>query len=167
MRIICPCCQADFPVEAGINDVAARNAVKMAFGLTPFGDLMLGYVQLFKPAKRAMPIARLVKILEELLQMIREGRVHRNGRAWPAPMDVWKCAFEEMLGRREKLTLPLKNHSYLITIIAGAADKAEGAVEKHTENKKQGGRTQRNQEKIKTAPMPREVQEKIKKILNK
>lgn len=43
--MICPCCQTDFPIEAGINDVAARNAVKRAFSLTQLGDLLLGYVQ--------------------------------------------------------------------------------------------------------------------------
>lgn len=167
MKIVCPCCQADFPLEAGINDVAARNAVKLAFGLTPFGDLMLGYVQLFKPANRAMPIARLAKILEELLAMIKQGRINRNGRTWAAPMDAWKSAFEEMLERRDKLTLPLKNHSYLLTIIAGFADKAEGHQEKQQESRKQGGITKRDEPKAKPAKMPQEVKAQLNEFLNK
>ena len=167
MRIICPCCQSDFPIEAGINDVAARNAVKLAFGLTPFGDLVLGYVQLFKPANRAMPIARLVKILEELLAMIKQGRINRSGRTWAAPMDAWKSAFEEMLERRDKLTLPLKNHSYLLTIIAGFADKTEGSQEKQQEARKQGGVTKRDEPKRKAAKMPQEVKAQLNEFLNK
>ena len=43
MRIVCPCCQTDFPIEAGINDVDARAAVQRAFALTPIGKLLLGY----------------------------------------------------------------------------------------------------------------------------
>lgn len=39
--MICPCCQTDFPIEAGSNEVAARNAVKRAFSLPQLWDLLL------------------------------------------------------------------------------------------------------------------------------
>lgn len=141
MQLTCPCCLADFPIEAAINDVAARNAIVRAFSLTPFGDLLLGYVQLFKPAQRAVSMPRLVKLLDELMPMIQAGRIERNGRIWPAPQEYWRQAFEEMLAKREQLTLPLKSHGYLLTIISGFADKAESRTETKSEDQR-AGRTQ-------------------------
>lgn len=165
--MICPCCQTDFPIEAGINDVAARNAVKRAFGLTPIGDLLLGYVQLFKPEKRALSMARVVKLLDELLPMIEAGRIEHKGRVWPAPQDYWKAALEEMIGKRDTLTLPLKSHGYLLTIIAGAADKAHAKVEAAQEMRKRTGRAQQDQAENVTKGMPEEIRGKLQQFLNK
>lgn len=167
MRLICPCCQTDFPIEAGINDVAARNAVKRAFSLTPMGDLLLAYVQLFKPAKRALSMARLVKILDELLPMIQTGKIEHKGRIWPAPQDYWRMALEEIISKRDTLTLPIKSHGYLFTIIAGQADKAAKKEEETQEMRKRSGRVQQEQDAAITKGMPEEVRSQLQQILNK
>lgn len=165
--MICPCCQADFPIEAGINDVAARNAVKRAFSLTPLGDLLLGYVQLFKPAKRVLSMARLVKLLDELLPMIQDGKIEHKGRVFPAPQDAWRSALEEMLSKRDTLVLPLKSHGYLITIIAGAADKAAAKREAAQEMRARSGRAQQEQAESAAKAMPEAVRNQLQQILNK
>lgn len=168
MQLICPCCQTAFPIEAGINDVAARNAIKRAFSLSPLGELLLAYVQLFRSPKRVLSIAKLVKVLDEIIPLIQTGRIEHRGRIWAAPLNNWRSALEEMLDRREKLTLPLKNHSYLFTIIAGFADKAEGNLETQTEARKVGGASRRQQaEEPKSKAMPQEVKDKLNQFLNK
>jgi hypothetical protein len=167
MQIICPCCQADFPIEAGINDVAARNAVKRAFSLTPLGDQLLGYVQLFKPEKRAMSMAKLVKLLDELLPMIQSGRIEHKGRVWPAPQEYWRMALAEMIGKRDTLTLPLKSHGYLFTIIAGQADKGAAKGEAEQEMRKRTGRAQQAQNEAISKGMPEAVRNQLQQILNK
>jgi hypothetical protein len=167
MQIICPCCQADFPIEAGINDVAARNAVKRAFSLTPLGDLLLGYVQLFKPEKRAMSMVKLVKLLDELLPMIQAGRIEHKGRIWPAPQEYWRMALAEMIGKRDTLTLPLKSHNYLFAIISGAADKAAKKQEEVQEMRKRTGRAQQEQNEATAKAMPEAVRNQLQQILNK
>lgn len=167
MRVICPCCQTDFPIEAGISDVAARNAIKRAFSLTPLGDLLLGYVQLFRPAQRAISMTKLVKLLDELLPMIQAGRIEHNKRVFAAPHDYWKAALEEMIAKRDTLTLPLKSHGYLLTIIAGAADKASAKIEAAQEMRKRTGRAQQEQDDATAKGMPEEIKNQIQKIINK
>jgi len=139
VRLTCPCCQAEFPLEAALNDVAARQAVVRAFRQTPYGDLLTGYVGLFKPEKRAISMARLAKLLDELLDMIAKGTVERGGRIYSAPQAYWQQGLEEMLARRDSLTLPLKSHGYLITIVAGYSDKAEAKAEAKAEERKRTG----------------------------
>jgi len=46
----------------------------------------------------------------------------------------------EMLAKRDALTLPLKGHGYLLTIIAGFSEKAEAKKEAQIEAAR-GGRT--------------------------
>lgn len=141
MRITCPCCQADFPIEAGINDVEARNAIKRAFSLTPIGGQLLAYVQLFKPESRVMQMAKLTRLLDELVAMIRSGQIRHNGTLYPAPQSYWEDAINQMLDNRQQLKLPMKTHGYLLSIIAGYADKAASRAEKQAEARKIGGAT--------------------------
>lgn len=167
MRIICPSCQTDFPIEAGINDLNARAAVQRAFSLTPIGKALLGYVQLFKPEKRALSMDRVVKILDQIIPMVQAGKIEYNGRTWPAPQPYWQSAIEQMLDARETLRLPLKNHNYLFAIISGQADKAEGKQEAQTEARKAGGVSQRSSEPPKTKGMPEEIRGQLNQFLNK
>lgn len=167
MRMICPSCQTDFPIEAGINDVAARNAIKRAFSLTPLGDLLLAYVHLFKPEKRMLSTVRLVKILDELLPMIESGKIEHKGRVYPAPHDYWRMALEEMIAKRDTLTLPIKSHGYLLTIIASAADKMTAKAEAQHEMRKRTGRAQQEQNEAITKGMPEEIRNQLQKIINK
>ena len=140
MNLICPCCQAVYPIEAALNDIAGRQAIAAAFKLTPFGDLLLGYTRLFTPPKRALSNLRTAKLIEELLPMIREAKIERGGRIWSAPQDYWAMGLNEILAKRDNLTLPLKGHGYLLTIIAGYSEKAEAKKEAQIEAAR-GGRT--------------------------
>lgn len=167
MRIVCPCCQTDFPIEAGINDVDARVAVQRAFSLTPIGKLLLAYVQLFKPPKRAMTWAKAVKILDQLIPMIQAGQIEHKGSIWAAPHVYWEQAIEQMIDGREKLTLPLSGHGYLFKIISGYADKSEGKRETQTEARKVGGISQREREQPKSKGMPEETRQQLNQFLNK
>lgn len=140
MNLICPCCHAVYPIEAALNDLAGRQAIVEAFKLTTFGDLLLGYVKLFTPPKRALSNMRMGKLLEELLPLIREAKIERNGRILNAPQDYWRMALAEMLAKRDggALTLPLKSHGYLLAIIEGYNLKAEARQEQQVEDRKAG-----------------------------
>jgi len=167
VRIVCPCCQTDFPLEAGINDVDARAAVQRAFTLTPIGKALLGYVQLFKPEKRSLSWSKAVKILDQLIPMILEGKIEYKGRVWAAPHAHWESAIQQMLDTRETLRLPLEKHNYLFAIISGYADKAEGKREAQEEARKQGGTSQRIREPPKNKSMPEETRQQLNQFLNK
>ena len=135
MRLTCPNCYETLSLAALIEHDAAREAIKLALEFpAPLGKQLLQYASLFKPAQRALSMDRFASILNELLPMIQAAQIERNGRAWPAPQ-----AFETMLQSRDKLALPLKSHGYLLEILVGSANKAEGKAEKQTEQGRKYG----------------------------
>lgn len=166
-RFVCPCCYTDSPIEAGINDLNARISVQRALSLTPVGKQLLAYANLFKPEKRNLSWAKVVKILNQLVPMIVDAKIEYNGRTWAAPAPYWEQAIEQMLDTRETLRLPMKNHNYLFAIISGYADKTEGKRESQAEARKQGGLSQRHREQPKTKAMPEETRQQLSKYLNK
>jgi hypothetical protein len=139
MKISCPGCGAVFSMDALLGSEAARDAVLAALILpAPLGGQMIRYIALFRPAKRQLSMDRVAKLLNELLPMIEQGKIERNGRTWSAPQDYWKMAIEDMLTKRDMLTLPLLSHGYLLAIIEGYNLKAEQRREQQHENKLSG-----------------------------
>lgn len=137
MHLICPACAARFSIEAALTDEAARTAVAAALKMpAPLGDLTLRYLALFRPHKRALSWDRAAKLLTELLAPIQAAQVERHGRAWAAPLELWRQALEQMLERRDALQLPLKSHGYLFEIVAALAIKNAGAQEHKAEAQK-------------------------------
>lgn len=142
MKLTCPACGATASLDVLIGHEGARNAVITALGLpAPLGKQLVQYVALFRPASRNLSMDRLESLLSELQPMIEAAKIERNGRIWSAPMEYWKSALEEMVNKRDKLTLPLKSHGYLFTIIEGYSSKAEAKQETQIEQQR-GGRTQ-------------------------
>ena len=139
MNLVCPICQAEYPLAAAMNDVAARQAVVKAFSLTQMGDRLIAYVALFKPAKQALSMVRLAKLLDGLVDMVKAGQIKKNGNTYAAPQQYWMQAIDQMLGNRQALSLPLKNHNYLIAIIASASEKVEAQKEADAEKGRQYG----------------------------
>lgn len=80
----------------------------------------------------------MASLLAELNPMIIEARITRNGRVYAAPREVWVAAIDSILASRDRLTLPLKSHGYLLEIIVGQIHKAEQAAETKRENSRAG-----------------------------
>ena len=141
MKTACPACGATLSLDALIGHEGARAAVMIALKFpAPLGNLLVQYLALFRPAKRQLSFDRVASLLNELLPMIEAGKIERSGRIWSAPQDYWKLALEDMLAKRDKLTLPLKGHGYLLAIIEGYGNKAEARQEAQTEARR-GGHT--------------------------
>jgi hypothetical protein len=141
MKASCPACGATFSLDTLLGNEGARDAVMAALAMpAPIGKLLVQYLGLFRPAQRQLSFDRVANLLNELLPMISAACIERNGRTWSAPQDYWKQALEEMLGKRDNLTLPLKSHGYLLAIIEGYSSKAEARQESQNEARK-GGHT--------------------------
>lgn len=152
MQLTCPCCFARYALEAALTDDDARKAVAIAFKLpAPLGDLLLRYIGLFRPPKRALAWDRAARLLAEILDPIRAGRIERHGQAWAAPLDYWRESIEEILGRRDKLQLPPRNHGYLFEILASRASRAAGKAEVAAEAAR---RRRAHRTSLGTAPQP-------------
>ena len=128
MRLTCPCCGAQHSLESLLNDAAARQAVAAALALPGLGDRLVRYLGLFRPAGgRGLTWDRVARLLEELNTALAAGQIERHGQLWPAPLDYWKLALDQMLDSRPTLTLPLKSHGYLYEILVGLSRKAAEA----------------------------------------
>jgi len=155
MKTTCPACGAVSSLDAIIGSEGARDAVMAALQLpAPLGKLLVQYLALFRPPKRQLSFDRVATILGELQPMIQAASIERNGRTWSAPQDYWKMALEEIVTKRDRLTLPLKSHGYLLEIIAGYSNKAEARQESQTEARR-GGHTPIGATQLPTPPAGR------------
>lgn len=125
MRVQCPCCGEQYPLEAGFaDDDGKRLAAQFAEMEPRLGRAMLAYLRLFSPAKRGLRTSRAIKLVEELMLLIKAGSVTRDARTSdckPASTAMWAAGIEQMLAQRERLSLPLDNHHYLRAVVFGIA----------------------------------------------
>jgi hypothetical protein len=139
MKATCPACGAVASLDVLLGHEGARDAVMVALQLpAPLGKLLVQYVALFRPAQRQLSLDRVANLLGELLPLIAEAKIERNGRIWSAPQEYWAAALNEMLAKRDALTLPLKSHGYLLAVIEGYSNKAEAKQEAGTEARRGG-----------------------------
>lgn len=123
-------------IDVLIAHEGAREAVLTALQLpAPIGKLLVQYLAMFRPPRRQLSWERVGTILGELRDPLAAAQIERHGRAWPAPLEYWKAALEQMVQLRDqgKLQLPLKSHGYLLEVIAGMSGKDEAKAEKNRE----------------------------------
>ncbi|KAF2406666.1 hypothetical protein SAMN04490179_4503 [Pseudomonas antarctica] len=140
MRVQCPCCGEQFPLEAGfLDDEGKRLAAQFADIEPRLGRAILGYLRLFSPAKRGLRTTRAIKLVEELMTAINAGTVTRDARtaeAKPASPAMWTAGIDQMLAQRERLSLPLDNHHYLRAVVFGIANDPALAAKVHQSDPK-------------------------------
>jgi hypothetical protein len=118
----------------------AREALVEAMGMNAaLGKRLVQYLALFRPPHRQLTMDRVAKLLREIAPCIKEARIERNGRIWPIPQESWSLALDEIVAKKDKLTLPLKSHGYLFEMLIGAADKVEAKAEQATETRRAQG----------------------------
>jgi hypothetical protein len=155
-------------IDVLIGHEGAREAVLAALQLpAPLGKLLVLYLAMFRPAKRQLSWERVSSLLEELRAPIAAAQIERHGRTWPAPLEYWKAALEQMVQLRDaaKLQLPLKSHGYLLEVIAGMSGKAEAKAENDREGHRAGHaksaspsfRVMERSEPVVAAEMPEEL----------
>lgn len=167
MKLTCPSCGASMSLDIVLANEGAREAIMLALRMpAPIGKLLVQYVALFRPASRSLSFDRVAGLLSELLPMIEAARIERSGRTWAAPQEAWRAALDEILSKRDKLTLPLKSHGYLLEILAGYANKAEAKDEAKIEadRKNQYHRPHQPSEGPKRARMPDEIRTQLKQL---
>lgn len=134
MRITCPNCCESYPIDAGFADDDGKRLAALCADMEPvLGRAVIGYLRLFRPAKTALRTVRAVKIVEDLLALVRAGTVcrdERGGLRRPAPAAIWAAGIEQLLATPGKLSLPLANHHYLRAVVYGLADQADASAER-------------------------------------
>jgi hypothetical protein len=165
VRLTCQACGAIISLDAALCHEGAREAVQIALQLpAPLGKVLVQYIALFRPEKRQLSMDRVSGLLGELLPMIEAGKIERNGKIFAAPQTYWQQALEDMLAKRDQLTLPLRSHGYLLTIIAGYADKAEAKAEQRAEDNKRFNIMKPGQTKAVKSTAPLNIGEHLKQL---
>lgn len=140
MRMTCPSCGAEFTLDVLIAHDGAREALAEAMGMNlPLGKRLVQYLGLFRPAHRQLTMDRVAALLKEISPCIKAAQIERHGRIWTVPLDSSVWALDEIVAKKDKLTLPLKSHGYLFEMLIGAADKIEATAEKKTETRRAHG----------------------------
>jgi hypothetical protein len=133
MKVVCPCCGVDFPIDAGLNDADARRFAALMGELPPaVARLMPAYLRLHKPLKQGLRWSRMVSLLNDLAAEIKAAQVTHGGITYAAPADLWIGCIEKVLAM-PNLELPLSGNGLLRKIVAGSASKAAGLAEQKTE----------------------------------
>lgn len=149
-NVTCPNCNTAGSLDLFLGHQAASEALRALATLHPSGTRLqsaaMRYVGLFAPRKQQMRMDRVAGLLRELQGLLASGRVEWEGATYAAPLDYWIGGMEAMLARRDagKLDLPIENHNYLRSVVAGAADKAEAQAEAQAERHREdtaAGRT--------------------------
>lgn len=131
---VCPDCGTVRPITEYLSEARARQALHAALKLDPrLADPLLEYLLLFAPPGRKLAANKLVRLLTELGDMVGAGQVTRGHMTYATPTDYWRMGLEEMIARRDRLTLPLKSHGYLQEVVCGIANKAAGVTERKAE----------------------------------
>lgn len=141
MRVKCPSCNAEMDLDVLLAHEEGRHVLAqlLAQGV-PMGALLLRYVGLFRPGKRALAMSRTLALLAELWPDMARGAITRKGREWPTTPAQWQQAIELVLQARDKgtLTPPLTSHGYLYEVLLGLVDKSEGLAEREREQQARG-----------------------------
>lgn len=143
MRVSCPSCNAESSLEVLLGREADVRALAAFIERhVSFGEQLVRYAALFRPAKRRLGIARLVQLLGEVLPDIERGAITRKGREWAAPREAWKAGIDAIFAKRDKgtLTLPLTNHGLLLEIICSGAEQLEARAEVQREEDRRNRR---------------------------
>lgn len=109
----------------------------------------LSYLSLFRPKSgSAIQLTKVERLTTDLVDLIKLRYVHVQGQVdRPSSPRIWAQAMEQMIEQAPRLTLPIKNHNYLKSIVWDVADKADHGQEKKTIVHKQN---------IQTRPIPRD-----------
>ncbi|MEG0920653.1 MAG: hypothetical protein RSG22_04495 [Comamonas sp.] len=132
-EIACPACSYEFDLLAVVKDEADQKAVNafMHTCVPGISDRMLRYTLLFKTPKHAMTMRKQLKLVTPMLPDIDRRAISWKGRDLAAPLAHWAEAIDQMLAAAQagRLELPMRNHNYLFSVLAGMADKVDATAE--------------------------------------
>ena len=135
MVLECPCCHARFSAAAALLGEDGRRLIERLAKLGELGEDVLRYLELFRPAGRALGWSRAARLADDLIEDVQAARVRRRGVDRAAPRDLWRRGVAQLLARRDAggLTLPLRSHGYLREVVWRLAEEAAARAERADE----------------------------------
>lgn len=159
MHVTCPSCSESFPIAAGFLEADGKRFGMLLAGMEPaLGRAVLEYLALFSPGKQKLRLTKAIKLVADLDALVSEITVCRDERGGirrPVTTSHWVAGIEQMLEKRQVLTLPLANHNYLRSVVFGIADQASADAEIRREAWARSGKSTSRGTGI-SPPQPRE-----------
>jgi len=140
--IACPACGTELTLEHLVGHLDDEHAFARLVALSvPMAHLVVQYIALFAPEKQRLTLRKKVRIIQQLVPDLQRQAITHKGRDWPAPLNAWADAIEQMLAARTagRLKLPMSGHGYLYAVLAGIADKQEHQAEEQHEQQLRTG----------------------------
>lgn len=141
---VCPACGAEESLDAllhrMIDDDATRRLLADIITMSlPLGGKVVQYLRLHKLPKHVLSLAKVHKILAELVPDMRRGSITAKGRDWVVSQETWRAAFDELFKARDRgtLELPLQGNGYLYAVLVRLANSVEADAERSRELERQ------------------------------
>ena len=158
--------------DAWENDVIIREAVRFVTSLPdPIPKVILSYLSLFRPGRRALSWKKVLRLSKEIATLAAAGHIQVRGKvARPCTPRHWATGMEQMIERRQTLSLPLKNHNYLRQVVYQLADQDDADRERTVRNQELSGnraavvRGERAVDRITDVNVPPNVQAYLDKM---
>lgn len=140
----CPCCGSINSLEAYLAGQAQGEAIAAALKAHPaLAPALMSYMRLHNTPRRKPAISKTARLLTELCEMVAQNRVKRGHNLYQTTPELWRECMEEVVERARMpgstLTLPLKGHGYLFSVIAGKCEQLAAAMEAKREASRSSG----------------------------
>lgn len=146
MLLTCPSCGARASIQAWENDADQRSFMQLLGDMPrPVSSRLLRYCALFRSpgAARGMSWKKANRLAHDLQELVSKGYVHTKGKPdRNCTSQHWGDGMDTMIqmGEIGTLSLPMKTHNYLCSIVWQKADEAGAAVEQVRRNQEASGR---------------------------
>lgn len=137
MLIDCPHCRQDFDLTQAFENKDANAFFELMTQLPP-DAIRPAYLYLtvcFKPAKQTVRPSKLLKLAQEIVPMVQQERIVRDGVSYTVPLSSWITHFESLANSPPaSIILPLKGHGYLFSVLCAnnKASRYDTATPSHT-----------------------------------
>lgn len=140
----CPCCGSINSLEAYLAGQSQGEAIAAALKAhATLAPSLMSYMRLHNTPRRKPAISKTARLLTELCEMVAQNRVKRGHNTYQTTAELWRECMEEVVERARMpgstLSLPLKGHGYLLSVIAGKCEQLAAAVEARREASRSTG----------------------------
>lgn len=130
----CPSCGAQESLDVVLARMFAEPVQRQLIASViersmPMGNKVVRYLRLHKPSKQALSVAKLKRLLDELLPAVTNGIFEHRGIR-QISLETWGPAFDAVFEAADKgtITPPLNGHAYLFSV-AMRMDESAAAQE--------------------------------------
>ncbi len=121
MELKCLNCGCTHSLDSLVMANKGGKAFLQAFDVPPeLKTPIIQYLGLFRSQGRSLNFDRVAKLLAEINPIIRAKKVTFDKHTFDAPVTAWAWGIEQMIKQCDegKLSLPLRNHNYLFSVMS-------------------------------------------------